>query len=221
MTVKAQYRVKETDLRKVEGESRFTNKATASAGGAKDTGESPEVPMVSEEVNILVTKTINQEKSKANGKEDGKFTAGDTVYFTVIVKNIGEKTLRNIKLSDSIEGARFTVDGNPDGAETITIDTLAPGNANAETFEVFYKIKETDLKKGEFTNIVTAEVEGNYFPGESERVEVEKQRPEFSVEKEIASVNSTAVDKNEKVNVKVNDMIHYTVTVKNTGNMIV
>ncbi len=220
VTVKAQYRVKETDLRKVEGESRFTNKATASAGEAKDTGESPEVPMVSEEGNILVTKTINQEKSKANGKEDGKFTAGDTVYFTVIVENTGEKTLRNIELSDSIEGARFTVDGNPDGAETITIDTLAPGKANAETFEVFYKIKETDLKKGEFTNIVTAEVEGKDFTGESERVEVEKQRPEFSVEKEIASVNSTAVGKNEEVNVKVNDMIHYTVTVKNTGNMI-
>ncbi len=219
VTVKAQYRVKETDLRKEEGESRFTNKATASAGGARDTGESPEVPMVSEEGKILVTKTINTGKSEAHGK-DGKFTTDDTVYFTVTVENIGEKTLRNIKLSDSIEGARFTVDGNPDGAETITIDTLAPGKANAETFEVFYKIKETDLKKGEFTNIVTAEVEGYYFPGESERVEVEEQRPEFSVEKEIASVNSTAVGKNEKVNVKVNDMIHYTVTVKNTGNMI-
>ncbi len=218
VTVKAQYRVKETDLRKVEGESRFTNKATASAGEAKDTGESPEVPMVSEDGNILVTKTINQDKSKANGKEDGKFTAGDTVYFTVTVKNIGEKTLRNIVLSDSLEGARFTVDGDPDGAETVTIDTLAP--ENVRTFEVFYKIKETDLKKGEFTNIVTAEVEGKDFKGESERVEVEKQHPEFSVEKEIASVNSTAVDKNEKVNVKVNDMIHYTVTVKNTGNMI-
>ena len=223
VTVKAQYRVKETDLRKEEGESRFTNKATASAGYAKDTGESPEVPMVSEEGNILVTKTINRKKSEAHGK-DGKFTTDDTVYFTVTVENIGEKTLRNIVLSDSIEGARFTVDGNPDGAETITIDTLAPGKANAETFEVFYKIKETDLKKGEFTNIVTAKVEGNDFKGESERVEVEEQRPEFSVEKEIASVNSTAVDKNEevnvKVNVKVNDMIHYTVTVKNTGNMI-
>ena len=208
VTVKAQYRVKETDLRKEEGESRFTNKATASAGGARDTGESPEVPMVSEEGKILVTKTINTGKSEAHGK-DGKFTTDDTVYFTVTVENIGEKTLRNIKLSDSIEGARFTVDGNPDGAETITIDTLAPGKANAETFEVFYKIKETDLKKGEFTNIVTAEVEGYYFPGESERVEVEEQRPEFSVEKEIASVNSTAVGKNEKVNVKVNDMLHY------------
>ena len=225
VTVNASYEVKEPDIENAQKGMSLVNMATAKGDDAPEMTADVTVPIKGDKIALLVEKTINEEESTKTGK-DGKFTTGDTVVFDVTVTNTGNRTLKSITLTDELTDAVFTkgnlierlLEFNANGNQLV-IKNLEPGPDKAETFKVSYEIQEDDLKKTDFKNIITADVEGTE-PAESEIIETETQSPEFAVSKVIDRITRPGTDdlvSSDKV--KVGDVIHYVITVKNTGNM--
>ena len=130
------------------------------------------------------------------------FRSGDTVTYTITVKNTGNVTLKNITVVDDLTG------------DTWTIEELAVG-ATSEELTATYIVTEADLLAHKIENIATATTTNPDDPTEEvkddddETVETEKVVPGIEVTK--------TADKTE--NVKLGEVVTYTIVVKNTGNV--
>jgi uncharacterized repeat protein (TIGR01451 family) len=118
---------------------------------------------------------------------------GDVITYTITVTNTGNVTLTNIVVSDPLTGMNET------------IASLSP-NANA-VFTTQYTITQSDLDAGSVLNVATATDGTITVPGE-ETVSTDPQ-PGMSVTK-VADVSTYDA---------VGDVITYTITVTNTGNV--
>ena len=86
----------------------------------------------------------------ANGE---KYDLGETIEYTITVKNAGNVTIENITLTDEVAGY---------AAEDITANlsstTLAPGEEATATFT--HEVTEQDILAGSVKNTATAEGDG-------------------------------------------------------------
>ncbi len=79
----------------------------------------------------------------------GSFTVadiGDVINYSFAIENIGNVTLTDITLADTVGGV--TISGGP-------ITSLAPGIVNTSTFSGSYTLTKTDVDAGSFTNSAT------------------------------------------------------------------
>ena len=164
-TLRYSYTVTEADL--VAGN--VTNVATA-------TGTDPEGNPVETEATTTVTteeavSSLDVAKAIVSTPADGKaYAEGETVKFEVAVTNIGNQTLKNVKVVDKLEGAVLAQ------GESDLIESLAPG-ASA-TLHYGYTITADDLGK-EFKNVATATAEdGTTDEGETPVIPVAPRSPE-------------------------------------------
>ena len=164
-TLRYSYTVTEADL--VAGN--VTNVATA-------TGTDPEGNSVETEATTTVTteevvSSLDVAKAIVSTPADGKaYAEGETVKFEVAVTNIGNQTLKNVKVVDKLEGAVLAQ------GESDLIESLAPG-ASA-TLHYGYTITADDLGK-EFKNVATATAEdGTTDEGETPVIPVAPRSPE-------------------------------------------
>ncbi len=138
-------------------------------------------------------------KKTASPNKDVKVS--DMITYMVTVKNTGNVTVKNIRLDDSL------VDPNIKSFE------LAPGEEKVITYT--YTVTQGDVDAGQIMNAVSVtgtDPSGDPVPQETRIVvPTEEQNPALQVMK-TANPNS---------NVKAGDVITYTVTVKNTGNVTV
>ena len=145
------------------------------------------------EAKLAITKTADPTEDVA---------VGDTITYTVVVKNTGNVGVKDGKLAD---------DHADLSKETFT---LAP-NAEA-TFTYTYKVTQADIDNGEIVNVVKANATAVRGDNPKEvsataTVKAEEQKPSIKVTKTADPTKD----------VKVGDKIKYTVTVENDGNVTV
>ena len=109
------------------------------------------------DVSVSITKSLDNTGSG----NDGSFLAGDTARFTITVTNLGEDTLYNVAVTDSLL---------PDWSKTI--GSLAPGAGNAVTFGVSYEVTQADVDSGGLANVAYADPEGPADPVPTDPVPV-------------------------------------------------
>jgi uncharacterized repeat protein (TIGR01451 family) len=145
---------------------------------------------------------------KTSDVEEGEVPAvGDIITYTFVVENTGNVTLTNVTVTDALVGL------SP--IEPASVETLAPG-ATAE-FTATYEVTQADVDNGQIANSATATGTPPAGcidcpppvspPGE---IVIEfPQEPGIAVEK---TADPTA-------DLVVGDIVTYTFTVENTGNL--
>lgn len=165
-----------------------------------------------------------EKKASESRHESGKFKAGETIHYIITVKNTGNQTLEMIEIQDTlqaagiitnIQGAEYVQDGK---TTTFIIRNLAP---QTEKTQITYDYIVLEADKGNtISNGVVgspAEPDGK-IPEDGTRTEVED--PKVEVKKSIVSI--TAADGTQKDvagKADKDDVITYSVTVTNTGNV--
>ncbi|MCS5491195.1 DUF7507 domain-containing protein, partial [Algoriphagus limi] len=117
----------------------------------------------------------------------------DVITYTITVQNTGNVTLTNVSVTDPLTGLDET------------IASLAPGVT--ETYTTTYTITQADLDAGSVENTATA-TDGTTTGSDTETVTAD-ELPELTVTKTADVTTYDAVD----------DVITYTITVQNTGNV--
>ncbi|WP_176084800.1 choice-of-anchor D domain-containing protein [Martelella sp. HB161492] len=148
--------------------------------------------------------------AKVNGQENATFKPGDTVTFNYTVSNPGPTPVSSVRLNydnPPAFGSRTNVQPMPD---------LAIGAAETP-FAVSYTATQADFSSGEITNTALAAAIGNGISVETDPVTLRVQASQigsFDANKDV--YNTTA---NTKDYYREGDVLHYTITVKNTGSV--
>ncbi len=167
---------------------------TALTTGDSPDGEDP-TDETEEETPIERNPSIQVSKTDNGAVVDG---AGDVITYTITVSNTGNVTLSNVLVQDPLTGL------------DVNVGTLAPGASTAVDTE--YVVTQGDVDKGSVLN--TALTTGDSPDGEDPTDETEEETP---IERNpgiqiVKSDNGATVD-------GAGDVIVYTLTVTNTGNV--
>ena len=154
------------------------------------------------------------------------FKAGETIHYTLTVTNTGNQTLENVEITDTLNAAGTIsniqgADSKQDGKVTIfTISSLAP---KAEATIIYdYVVQEAD-KGNTISNAAVGtpanpEDPDGEKPGDNTDNPVEN--PKLEVRKDIVYITAAdGTQKDKAGKADLNDIITYSVTVTNTGNM--
>ncbi len=130
-------------------------------------------------------------------QETGFDDVGDVIHYTIIVTNTGNATLTNITVTD------------PTTRMNERIPSLAPGES--ATLYTTYTVTQGDLNTGRVDNTATATYT---YAGRTTNVRDSvtvpgSQGPDLAITKTPSPTTYSAVD----------ETIHYTITVTNTGNV--
>ena len=172
----------------------FTN--TAAAAGTPPSG-----PAVGDSATATVTALQSPSITLVKTALTGVYNAsGDVLSYAFTVTNTGNVTLANVIVTDPVA----TVSGGP--------ITLAPGQSDATTFTATYTVSQADVDAGAFTNTATASGTPPSGPGveaSNAATVPAAQAAEITVVKTAAPSTYAAIG----------DIITYTITVTNTGNV--
>ena len=191
-----EYTVTQADVN--AGTIKNTVKANAKAVRGDDPAEVSASATVTTEdaaAKLSITKTAEPTSGVA---------VGDTVTYTVVVKNDGNVAVTDVKLADD------HVDLSEDGP---TIGRMEPGVSTEFSYD--YTVTQADVDAGEIVNKVTANataVRGNN-PAEVSAT--------ATVTTEAAAAKLSITKAADKQGVKAGDTVTYTVVVKNEGNVSV
>lgn len=217
VTATATYKITETDI----ANGSFVNTVKVEFEGGKSFENTDTVITVDPVRSYTLTK-----KSSESTHENGMFKAGETIHYTLIVTNTGNQTLENVEITDTLNAAGTIsniqgADSKQDGKVTIfTISSLAP---KAEATIIYdYVVQEAD-KGNTISNAAVGtpanpEDPDGEKPGDNTDNPVEN--PKLEVRKDIVSITAAdGTQKDKAGKADLNDIITYSVTVTNTGNM--
>ena len=165
------------------------------------TGEDPRGNTSTDEDDVTVVGTQDSQLALEKTSDDKEVTeAGQVVTYNFKVTNNGNVTIKNIVLDDPMLGGTIELDKT----------TLAPGESITVSKE--YTVTQEDLNNGEIINVAT--VTGETPGGET---------PEDEDEVTIPSINSPNITLKKESDVKevekVGDVVNYTFTITNNGNV--
>ena len=199
----------------------------SNAAVGKDS-EDPEKPGEGDETNtqienpkLTVTKTV-EAITGSDGKEkdvNGKASLNDVITYKVTVKNTGNVTLKNAKISDILEGIVLADN------QKLEIGDLAVGEEKSVVYT--YKVKEKDLgssvvNKATATADVPEDPEETPKPKDDDEKEVptDEKNAALRVTKTVTSKGSTITVDGKDVNgYRAGDIIEFNILVENTGNL--
>ena len=217
VTATATYKITEADI----ANGSFVNTVKVEFEGGKPFENTDTVTTVDPVRSYTLTK-----KSSESTHENGMFKAGETIHYTLIVTNTGNQTLENVEITDTLNAAGTIsniqgADSKQDGKVTIfTISSLAP---KAEATIIYdYVVQEAD-KGNTISNAAVGtpanpEDPDGEKPGDNTDNPVEN--PKLEVRKDIVSITAAdGTQKDKAGKADLNDIITYSVTVTNTGNM--
>jgi uncharacterized repeat protein (TIGR01451 family) len=141
---------------------------------------------------------------------DSGLAVGDVVTYTITVANAGNVTLTNVTVSDPLAS-----DLACDPAELASIAVGGSVDCTAT-----HEITQDDVDAGSFSNTATADSDQIDPQGATETVTTAAAAPALSLTKDATAVNGQAVSGQVR-NVKLNDVITYTMVVTNSGNVTV
>lgn len=217
VTATATYKITETDI----ANGSFVNTVKVEFEGGKSFENTDTVITVDPVRSYTLTK-----KSSESTHENGMFKAGETIHYTLTVTNTGNQTLENVEITDTLNAAGTIsniqgADSKQDGKVTIfTISSLAP---KAEATIIYdYVVQEAD-KGNTISNAAVGtpanpEDPDGEKPGDNTDNPVEN--PKLEVRKDIVSITAAdGTQKDKAGKADLNDIITYSVTVTNTGNV--
>lgn len=177
--------------------------------------------------NTSVNSKLTVEKTLVSVKEppytSGKVEVGDVLTYTIKVTNTGNVSLSNIVVTDTFTGSAapttetvgVTWNLNTETGKyeaTWNISELAAG-ADA-TLTYTYTVQAADQGKTITNNAVAKS--GTTEGGDTTTVTV--YNPDMAVTKAVTKFNDTVVTADKTVVVQKDDVLTYTITVKNTGD---
>lgn len=194
---------------------------------------------------VVVTKTATLLNGAALADPStANVGVGDVITYTYTFENTGNVTLTDISLTD-VQDGNGTLTQNDD--ETLTDNgtlgdstdavaangtwsSLAPGDL--VTFTSTYTVVQADIDDngggdGDLDNTVTfaaIPADGTIDPADltaSEEVDLEDQNPSLLVSKDATLLNGAAIADPLTANAAVGDVITYTYTVTNNGNVAI
>ena len=213
----ATYKITEADI----ANGSFVNTVKVEFEGGKPFENTDTVTTVDPVRSYTLTK-----KSSESTHENGMFKAGETIHYTLTVTNTGNQTLENVEITDTLNAAGTIsniqgADSKQDGKVTIfTISSLAPKAEATITYD--YVVQEAD-KGNTISNAAVGtpanpEDPDGEKPGDNTNNPVEN--PKLEVKKDIVSITAAdGTQKDKAGKADLNDIITYSVTVTNTGNM--
>ena len=217
VTATATYKITEADI----ANGSFVNTVKVEFEGGKPFENTDTVTTVDPVRSYTLTK-----KSSESTHENGMFKAGETIHYTLTVTNTGNQTLENVEITDTLNAAGTIsniqgADSKQDGKVTIfTISSLAPKAEATITYD--YVVQEAD-KGNTISNAAVGtpanpEDPDGEKPGDNTDNPVEN--PKLEVKKDIVSITAAdGTQKDKAGKADLNDIITYSVTVTNTGNM--
>ncbi|KJF43258.1 DUF7507 domain-containing protein [Draconibacterium sediminis] len=171
-----------------------TIRNVASATGNTTLGDP--VTAMDEAISKAVTNSAIEITKKAKTKSFS--SVGDIINYTVTVSNAGNVTMTNVLVTDTLTGL------------TQPIGTMAPGDI--QTINTSYTITQTDIDRGILYN--TATVDATNPKGTN--IENQDTEKVSALQSPSVSISKTA---SESTYNSVTDVITYTISVKNTGNV--
>ena len=169
---------------------------------------------------IHLVKTVAFVKDEnLNGFTD----AGDTVHYAFAITNTGKVALNNILVTDtSLPGVVFNT--------TTPLASLAPGATDTTTFTSVYTITQANVNAGEVDNIAKVEatdvnnvkVVGYSDPGIPTGGPLGTPTKSMIAPNPVVTllkVQSSWTDTNNNAIIDAGDVLHYTFTVANAGNL--
>ena len=165
------------------------------------------------------TLTVTKSSDVAEGATVG---LGETINYTITVKNDGNVPYTGVKVVDDLAGlqihedARYTVE--EDG--TVTVGDLAVGET--VTITASYIVTSDDIKAGHVLNAVTAAgdpIEDPKNPDEPKKPEGEDEEDDETDDLDTTLTVVKTSDVAEGEVAKEGQTIHYTITVTNEGNV--
>ena len=217
VTATATYKITEADI----ANGSFVNTVKVEFEGGKPIENTDTVTTVDPVRSYTLTK-----KSSESTHENGMFKAGETIHYTLTVTNTGNQTLENVEITDTLNAAGTIsniqgAESKQDGKVTIfTISSLAPKAEATITYD--YVVQEAD-KGNTISNAAVGtpanpEDPDGEKPGDNTDNPVEN--PKLEVKKDIVSITAAdGTQKDKAGKADLNDIITYSVTVTNTGNM--
>ena len=204
---KTSYTLTQDDLdNKGGGDSKLNNVATG------DTAETDPPKDAKADVPLVYTPNFSIEKSAvvADGTAD---KAGDVVNYTITVKNTGNITLTGVIVSDKVESyasVPLVLDsGDADNDGKLDLN-------ETWIYKTSYTLTQDDLDNkgggdGKLNNVATGDTAETDPPKDAKADVPLVYTPNFSIEKSAVVADGTAD--------KAGDVVNYTITVKNTGNI--
>ena len=202
------------------------NMVTATADPIEDPNdpENPKKPEGKDEEDdetddLDTTLTVVKTSDVAEGATVG---LGETINYTITVKNDGNVPYTGVKVVDDLAGlqihedARYTVE--EDG--TVTVGDLAVGET--VTITASYIVTSDDIKAGHVLNAVTAAgdpIEDPKNPDEPKKPEGEDEEDDETDDLDTTLTVTKSSDVAEGATVGLGETINYTITVKNDGNV--
>ena len=174
-------------------------------------------------VNTTRTPSIDIRKTSTitHSDSDVSVGVGDTINYTITVENTGNTTLTDVSVSDIITdkaSVGLTLTSGPayDTTNTATEGTLGVGES--ATYSATFVITQQAVNAGGVSNTasVTAKDPSGTDVTDSTDSAIEDLIPRTAA---MSVVKTASVDDNGDVKNGVGDVIQYTVTVTNTGNV--
>ena len=185
--------------------------------------DDPTVTDIIQNNTMTVTKTDNYVDTNSNGVMD----IGDHIGYTIIVSNIGNTTLSNVTITDTLLGVNN---------QQVGTGTLLP--TAVETLNYNYPITQADIDAGQISNQATisySNPNGTSFtndsddPDDSSEIDNTDSEPNSDPDDptvtDIIQIDSITVIKTDNYIdtdsnglISIDDTLTYTITITNTGN---
>ena len=190
----ATYTITEKDVRA----GSYHNKVTATFDDKSFTGEDT-VTVEDGKAHLTVIKTVMTPQT------DGGFKLGDTIEYSIKVKNDGNLTVKDIEVTDDLTG------------DVLSFGTLA-GHTESKPKIVQYKVTEKDILNEKIVNKATVtkatDPDGKKPETTPDEVEVTTEAAKSKL-----IVNKTVVGKDSAY--ELGETVTYTISVTNDGNVTV
>src|SRR5699024_453204 len=210
----ASYTVTQEDI---DNEDKIVNIATATGtppGGEPEDPNNPKTPPSEEEVPVIKTPEIAIEKT---ADKDKVVKAGETITYNFVVTNIGNLTLKDVKVQDAmLENVGIDVE--------LETTTLKPGEST--TGSAVYTVTQADIDNDIVKNIATSTgTPPGYDPEDPPTDPEDPSFPPVSPpdEVEVPAEQDPAIDLVKEADKKevseAGEQVTYTFTVTNNGNV--
>ncbi|MGX7826386.1 DUF7507 domain-containing protein [Actinokineospora sp. 24-640] len=209
------YEITQADVNRAEVVTVVTVTGTQPDGDTAEAGSGP----LTTELSTTSALTVVKEAEGFEGIQDGTVDVGDTIEYRITATNAGTVTLTNVEVVDEYEPPA-TEPGDPPRCEPTAPSTLPAGQTMS--CAVAYEVTQADVDQGSVTSRASGRgtTPGGQVitSGEPDEVTTElDQAAAVSITKRVARIDDSNVN---KVN-DADDVIHYEVTVRNTGTVTV
>ena len=199
----------------IHNEASVKAQLVSDSGTTKTVSDTDDYTPATKDPKLFMEKSIDHITDSLNNMmpSDHVPNTGDKIYYKITVTNIGNVTVNNIIIEDEL--TQNTVAAGTQ----LSIASLTPGTSGSVVTSP-YIIKEEDVIAGHKLNFVTAKGTGAGGSGSPYAYDeydtmIQSAGPSLFVEK------SAQIGDGSKTVADIGDMITYTVTVTNNGNVTV